>query len=258
MKAPFLLLSSFLIALPVLAGEAFVPFVTSDPDGIDSGRSTGADIELCNRGSVTRHYTVRFVPAGATGPAAGVLVQAGTLDPGSFARVSCCESGKASGVLVVSGAPQIAVAADLLELFNHPEPNGVLARLPVLTAQDAVPAGGSALLQQLTWASNGVVTSSLGIFNLGSRPAHCSVSGFGDTAASFSDLRSFLVPAGSTAAFPDVLGQRIGTQGFTSFTVRPAATCDQPFYPFAVQYAGDVEGLLPGIKVVPPSVMLGR
>ena len=258
MKAPFLLLSSFLIALPALAGEAFVPFVTSDPGGVDSGRSTGAGLELYNRGSVARHYTVRFVPAGAAGPAAGVLVEAGTLAPGSFASVSCCESGRISGVLVVSGAPQIAVAADLFEMFNHPGPNGVLARLPVLTAQDAVPAGGSALLQRLTWASNGVVTSSLGIFNLGSRPARCAVSGFGDSAASFSDLRSFVVPAGSTAAFPDVLGQRIGTQGFTSFTVRPAVTCDQPFYPFAVQYAGNVGGILPSVEVVPPSVMLGR
>jgi hypothetical protein len=254
MKALRWLLLGVWIALPATAGQAYIPFVAADPPGFDSGRSTIPDLELSNLGGLARRYSVRFVPAGENGLAGGELVQTDALAPGSFADVSCCDRG--SGVLVVSGAPQIAVGARLDEMFNHAQPNGILTRLPVITARDAVPAGGRALLQALVWARNLEVTSSLGILNLGRGTARCSVSGFAGAADRFSDLLGFTVAPGSIAAFPDVIGQRLAPQSFTGYSARPIATCDQPFYPFAINYY--LGGGLPFVEVVTPAVMLGN
>jgi hypothetical protein len=251
-RASYLLLLGVLIALPARAGQVYIPLVTTDPAGFDSGRSTTASLELYNLGSVPRRYSVRFVPAGAIGLEGGELVQAGTLAPRSFAVVPCCS--QISGVLVVSGAPQIAVSARINEQVTQPQLLGVLTGVPVLTARDAVPARGSALLQTLVWTENGQLTSSLGILNFGRRPAHCSVSGFVEVPERFSDLQNLVVAAGSTAALPDFIGQRIRSLGtFSSYAARPTVTCDQPFYPFAINYGGG----LPSIDFVHPAVVLG-
>jgi hypothetical protein len=248
-----LLLLEALIALPALAGTAYIPFVTTDPVGIDSGRSPAPGVDLYNTGSVPRRYSVHFIPAGGSSLNGGELLQEGTVAPHTFASVSCCD--ERSGVLVVTGAPQIALSAGLSLMFNHPQPNSVGTRLPVVTSRDAVPAGGSALLQGLGWAANGGLTTSLGILNLGAYLAHCSVTGFVDAPERFTDLQDLLVQAGSTAALPDVLGQRIGSLGFSSYAARPTVTCDQPFYPFAIAY---YSGSLPFIVTVPPSLTLGN
>jgi hypothetical protein len=257
MRTYGLLLLGILTALPALAGQAYIPFVAADPPGFDSGRSGGPSVVLYNQGSVARRYTVTFVPAGASGVSGGEILQTDTIAPQSFAGVSCCD--RLSGVLVVSGAPQIAVGADFVEMLSQPQPNGVVTRLPVLTARDAVPAHGSALLLTLAWSQNGIATSSLGILNLGSRLAHCSITGFTPSPASFSDLQDLLVQAGGMIALPDVLGQRIGSQGFSSYAARPTVTCDQPFYPFAINFVGGAEpGVLPWVEVIGPSVTLGN
>ena len=245
-----------LLALPALAGTAYIPFVTTDPEGLDSGRSPGPGLELYNTGSVPRRYSVHFIPAGASSLGGGQLLQEGTVAPHEFASVSCCS--EASGVLVVTGAPQIAVSAGLSLMFNHPQPNGIVTRLPVITSRDAIPANGSALLESLAWTANGALTSSLGILNFGSHLAHCSVTGFVDLPERFTDLQSLVVQAGSTIALPDVLGQRLGSSSFTAYTARPTVTCDQPFYPFAVNYGNDGTGILPSIITVPPSLTLGN
>jgi hypothetical protein len=243
-----------MIALPARAGQAYILFVASDPPGFDSGRSTTPSLYLYNLGSVARRYSVRFVPAGAIGLEGGELVQADILAPQTFATVSCCS--RQSGVLVVSGAPQIAVSAQLFEVFSRPQPNAIFTPLPVLTARDALPAHGSSLLQAIGWTANGQVTSSLGILNFGSHPAHCSVGGFVDEPERFSDLRNLVVAANSTTALADVIGQRIASLGtFAGYSARPTVTCDQPFYPFATNYYG---GSLPFIDVVLPAVVLGN
>jgi hypothetical protein len=242
-----------MIALPARAGQAYIPFVASDPPGFDSGRSTTPSLYLYNLGSVARRYSVRFVPAGAIGLEGGELVQADILAPQTFVTVSCCS--RQSGVLVVSGAPQIAVSAELFEIIDRPS-HAILTRLPVFTARDALPAHGSALLQAIGWTANGLLTSSLGILNFGSHPAHCSVGGFVDEPERFSDLRNLVVAANSTTALADVIGQRIASLGtFASYSARPTVTCDQPFYPFAINYEG---GSLPDIEVVLPAVVLGN
>ena len=241
-----------LIALPALAGQVYIPFVTTDPAGLDSGRSPAPGVELYNTGNVARRYSVHFIPAGASGVAGRELVQEGTLAPHTFAGVACCEG--RSGVLVVSGAPQIALSASLDLMFNHLQPNSIATHLPMLTTADAVPAHGNALLLGLSWSANGGVTSSLSILNFGPRLAHCSVSGFVQAPERFADLQDLLVQAGSTIALPDVLGQRIGSLGFSSYAATPTVTCDQPFYPFAIDY---FSASLPFIVIVPPALTLG-
>src|SRR5436309_3816451 len=54
MRAPCLLLLGVLIALPSLAGTAYIPFVAQNLPGADTGRSTTVDVEIYNQGTVGR------------------------------------------------------------------------------------------------------------------------------------------------------------------------------------------------------------
>jgi hypothetical protein len=163
-------------------------------------------------------------------------------------------------VLVVTGAPQIAVGAGIDETFLRvPAPNEVRGRLPVLTAPDALPAGARAVLSSLVSDPVGQWTNSLGILNLGGTTAHCSVAGIRHLFWTFPELDAIDVPPGSVAAFPDVLAVLRGPRVPVVTAFNPVVTCDQPFYPFAIVYGGNFNTFLPSlpwIEVVPPSVRL--
>ncbi|HZF08028.1 MAG TPA: hypothetical protein VFE33_04475 [Thermoanaerobaculia bacterium] len=261
MRAPCLLLLSILIALPSLAGTAYIPFVAEDLPGADAGRSTTVDVEIYNQGTVGRRYAVSFVRAGEDGSQGGTFLRTDAQAPGTARTLTCCDGG--SGMLIVSGAPQIAFTVHLNEVFNQPSPNMVSLRLPLVTAADALPAGSHASLQRLVWEFGDSVTSSVGIVNLGHHPAHCTGSGI-SFPAQFPDLQSIDVPPVSVAAVPHALHGPVvqGGTPITFFEQRPTFTCDQPFYPFALVYWGLLGASLPvglpWVEFVPPTIPLGN
>jgi hypothetical protein len=254
-------LGSFLLALtlalPAAAGEVYIPFLAADAPGTDSGRSTSSMVALYNLGGVHRRYVVRFTPAGEDGRQVRELVATELLEPQGSRQESCCNRG--SGLLVVSGAPQIAVGARLGLTFNQPPPNGLLTRMPVLTARDALRPGTTAVLHGLQGTSVGSIVSSLGILNLGTATAECAVE-IGIFEHFYPELRQVLVPPLSVAAFPDVFSRLRGPKGPGSFETRTRVRCDQPFYPFGVNFVGDFGPFsgLPWMEFVPPSVQLGN
>jgi len=261
MRVPCLLLLGVLIALPSLAGTAYIPFVAQNLPGVDTGRSTTVDVEIYNQGTVRRRYAVSFVRAGEDGSQGGTFLRTDAQAPGDARTLTCCDGG--SGMLIISGAPQIAFTAHLSEVFNQPAPNTVSVRLPLLTAEDALPAGSHASLQRLVWEFGDSVTSSLGVLNLGHHPAHCTVARV-DFPEQFPGLQSIDVAPVSVAAFPSVLHAPViqGGSLITFFEQRPTFTCDQPFYPFALVYWGFLGASppvgQPWVEFVPPTVPLGN
>jgi hypothetical protein len=228
MRAPCLLLLGFSIALPSLAGTAYIPFVAENLPGAEPNRSTAVNLEIYNQGTVSRRYAVSFVRAGEDGSRGGTFLRTDAQAPGTARTLACCDG--ASGLLIISG--------------------------------EALPAGSHASLQSLVGTLSGFTTSSLGILNLGHHPAHCLVTGF-DFPERFPDLPSIDVPPISVAALPDLIGQSIfGKSARTPisfYQARPTITCDQPFYPFAITYAGTPTdpGGLPWMELVRPTVPLG-
>jgi hypothetical protein len=259
---PFALLGLLVLLLaaaaPASAAEAYVPFLAVDAPGSDSGRSTSPTVELFNLGGKTRSFTVRLTPAGADGRRVREPVAEGSLLPAAFAVAACCT--RQSGLLVASGAPQVAIGARLGLTFNRPPPNSVLARLPVLTARDALRPGTTGVLQTLQGTNSGTVRASLGIVNLGRGRATCRVD-IGDFQDHFPELfEDVVVPPLSLVAFPDVFRNLRGASGPASVSMRTQVRCDQPFYPFGINFVGDLAlapTLLPWVEVVTPSVPLG-
>jgi hypothetical protein len=259
MRSFRLLLLGLLAALPAAAGEAYIPFLAADQPGVDSGRSTRPIVELHNLGGVTRRYSVRLTPPGDDGTKVRELVASGLLPAGESVQVPCCE--RESGLLVVSGAPQIAVGARLGFEFDQPPPNELLTRMPVVTARDALPAGSTAVLQGLVTANSDAKRSSFGILNFGREAAVCSIdTGTGFFAKFFFDLAEVVVPPLSVAAFPDLFSRIRGAKGAPDLEARMRVACDQPFYPFGVNFLGFNPFYfgLPWIEHVPPSVQLGN
>jgi len=254
----FGLLADLPLGAPAVAGPAYVPFVAPEAPGPFANRSTVPSLELYNLGGEPRRYAIRFVPAGEDGSKGGEAVAAGRLKLGQRITVSCCAG--ESGVLIVTGAPQIAVGAHIDETFlRRTVPNEVRGRLPVLTARDALPAGTRAVLASLISDPLGEWTNSLGILNLGSASAHCSVTGLGHGIFIFPELDAIDIPPASVAAFPDILSRLRGPSVPVVITFNPLVTCDQPFYPFAILYGGNFNTFrptLPWMEFVPPSVRL--
>jgi hypothetical protein len=249
MRSLRLLLFGLLIAVPALAGTAYVPFVAATRP---TTGGTQVNFDLTNLGTVPRLGTVHFVAAGENGNAGGTDLLSLRLDPGKIYPRTCC--GNASGLLILSGAPQIAYNVYLEEVFAPVPPTSVSLRLPLISGKDAVPAGSQATLLRLSGDGAGVVVSSFGILNLGHQAARCSVVGFPPYVQA--QLQDIVIPPVSVAAYPDIFGRpTLGAQG------SPTVTCDQPFYPFALIYRG-VPGSplslnLPWVEFVPPAVPLG-
>jgi hypothetical protein len=246
-------LAGFLVALPALAGTAYVPFVAAEPSGT-SGRATAIDFDLINLGTVQRVGTVRFVAAGENGDTGGTSLFNLHLEPFRNFPRTCCDD--ASGLLILSGAPQIAYTVTLRETFTgQPTPNEVDRQLPVVTAEDAFPAGTQARFLTIAGDGAGVNVSSLGILNLGHQTAHCTVDGFPPVVEQFF-FNGVTIPPVSVAAYPDLLGRpTLGISG------APLVRCDQPFYPFVIGYSGALGNVyslqLPSIDLLTPVKPLG-
>jgi hypothetical protein len=254
MRVYTLLGLGLLWALPALPGELYIPFVAPTAPGAEGGRTATPVLDLQNLGRVTRRYAVLFTPAGADGGRERELVGARSLAAGESSAESCCAV--ASGLLVVTGAPQIAASARLGLVFDGPAPNALFTRLPVLTVREGVRPRSFAVLRGLRGAAFDHVRSSLGILNLERLPATCSVN-IGILDLRFPELTQFVVPPLSVAAFPDVFEILRGPSGPAFFETRTRVSCDRLFYPFGINYVGDDELLdfvLPVLEFVTPSV----
>lgn len=213
-------------AVPLLANSVYVPLaVNVDYDGV----TYRTQMWLTNRGEDGRRvttYHVRTDEDGTNRPDnAGDNTQ---IPAGSTVFVSSVTSSNLTGILEISGAPQVLVKAELASFLDGQRANAV--EVPVLTPENTLPAGGTANL--LPWERNDAVRTDFSLVNLGREATQCTVDLLGPDGETLIPTALLTVPPLSQRGFVDVLGA-IGMSDLTA--ARASATCDQPFYAFLLQ-----------------------
>jgi hypothetical protein len=236
----FLSLCALLAPLtPLAAVDAYVPLAANTALGAATYRTL---LIATNTGSANAAFNVTFLASGADGTAGTPQPAFYGLSPGTTLRVYNAVPAGSRGMLAVSGDPAIAVSARVEALAAN---GNVLAsaEVPVVNAARALGPGQRAQLQGLQQAAGGAV-SDLGLMNLSTSPAHCTVQGFRADGGKIANAVSLTLPPRSNNDFTGALG-RLGQTSIkdTRFDV----TCDQAFGTYALVYrAGGPETVVLG------------
>ena len=236
-------------AQPALAGVAYTPAANFTQDGV----LRRSDLLLTNQdAALPRVALVRFIeegvagtplPTGSTYPGlwTGPGLTTAHLVPGTTLPV-----GKAGMLEVFPGFGDLVVGTRLVY-----EKQGVYlssADLPAITSSNLLPANGTVFLQGLEHNSGFGTLSDLGLFNLGTANAACTVDLVaGGTGITLITDAPFTVPPVSSVMVSDAFGA-------TGLNLEvPAGSwarinCNQPFWAFGVRHNttfGGVKLLLP-------------
>jgi hypothetical protein len=233
--------------VPAHAGTVYIPFAAQQSLGSVQYRT---EVVVANVADVAKvgtadaaasRFTTSFIATGQDGvqksrPAAPISVLPGS----SFVLTNVAPAGR-DGMLEVDGPSQLAVSARLLVL----SPAGQLlgsTPLPAVGSADATPAQGIAQIQGVARSAS-AMTQHFGVINLGTAAATCTATAYRVSGAVIGGEVRFTAPARSQTAFTTPLAK-----GALFADVRVAASCDQPFYAFALQTgpeAGKVSFLAP-------------
>jgi hypothetical protein len=204
------------------AGTVYVPL--AGEHGVGTARYT-AQVWVGNESDVPRNYTTRFVANNADGAQGGKPGGQHALAGRRSALVTAGLAANGTGLLEISGAPQLFVAAHLVA-------NGVVrAALPVITSENVLAAGTTTAV--LGFARSAAEISGFTIVNLGHAAARCAVSPWSALGERLTAPITLEMPPLTQQAYPDALAA-IGRQQATG--VRFTATCDQAFYAFGMLY----------------------
>lgn len=211
------------LAAPVTADTVYVPLAI---DLTEAGVNYTTQVWISNRGGEERRFSAYFIPDTTNGtnrpsqPAAEITVQ-----PGRTIVLTDIAPAGSRGLLEISGAPQLSVAARLVPTVKSVE--GVGAALPILSSATMIPAGTTVQLQG--WERSTGEVSDFGLVNLAHETASCQVEVIGPNGAPLIPTAVLSLQALTQVNFVDVLGL-IGQNNISS--VRASVTCDQPFYPY--------------------------
>jgi hypothetical protein len=218
--------------VPAHAGTVYIPFAAQQSLGGVQYRTevvvaNVADTAKASDAAASR-FTTAFIATGQDGvsksrPSAPISVLPGS----TFVLTNVAPTGR-DGMLEVNGPPQLAVSGRLLVL----SPAGKLlgsTPLPAVGSADATPAGGTAQIQGVA-RSAPAMTQHFGVINLGTEAATCTATAYRVSGAVIGGEVRFAAPARSQTAFTTPLAK-----GALFADVRVAASCDQPFYAFALQ-----------------------
>ena len=245
-KTPLLGPLALLSALaPAFAGTVYVPVVTTKTVGTTTYSTR---LWLANPGTVTRRFTIVFLPAGTDGTQrSGVTPQAFTMAAGGALLLTNLAPAGASGMLEITGAPQILTTARL----DAADPLSTVtagAYVPAVSSKNLVAKNGSADLLGLERSATGRVTN-LGVLNLGQQAAQCTVRAVSLTGTPLADPAVVNVAPVSLRRFDDALG----ILGVTAISdARLSVSCDQDFWAFAEVLGGTT----PAVAVVTPTLSL--
>ena len=239
------LLLSAALAAPLTAGELIIPLSAGTAA---DGTSYTTRIWITNTGSVPRRWTSTFVAPGADGtkaPAGKSLA----IGPGATVVAGNLAPAGQSGILLVSGAPQLVTTARLESTGKdgslRAATAGPLVSGPVITAGH-----GTLQIHGLSHRQGGLSTD-LYLVNTSRQPAQCTIAGFRDDGSrTGADVRS-AVPPLSMRVIENAL-PALGAGGVDE--ARASISCDQNFYAFArVAKPGSGE-----LNVMTPPRALGR
>lgn len=246
MTRKILLLGAFALLaslVPAFAGTVYIP-VTSRTVGTTTYVTR---LWLSNPGAASRRFSVLFLPANTDGTArSGLTPQSFTLAPGGTLLLSGLAPSGASGLLELTGAPQVLATARL----DAVDPLHTLgsAYVPAISSKNLVARNGSADLLGLERGTTGPVTH-LGVVNLGQQAAQCTVRVSRVNGTPVGDAAIVSVPPVSLRRFEDALG----LLGVTAIAdARAGISCDQDFSAFAEV----VGAAAPAVVVVTPSLSL--
>ncbi|HEY2739971.1 MAG TPA: hypothetical protein VGK45_16295 [Thermoanaerobaculia bacterium] len=229
---------------PAHAGTVYIPLTPQKTVGTITYRT---EIVAANTGATASPLTTAFLPAGSDGTRAnGTPSQFNLLPHATFVLTHMVPAGR-EGLLAVSG-DTAAVTARIVATASSGKILGSIP-LPAVGSGQTIPAGDTAQLQGISRPAAGTVLR-FGVINLGTEAAACTAAAFRANGAAAGSAVPFTAPALSQQAFPAPLSA-FGGALFSD--ARVEVTCDQPFYPYALQL-GPAAGQA---SVHTPSLLLG-
>jgi hypothetical protein len=233
---------------PAHAGTVYIPLAPQRTVGAVHYRT---EVLAANTNAATSALTTVFIPTGGDGTrAGGAPTRINLLPQATFVLTNLAPAGR-EGLLAItadSGDAQVAVTARIVASDRSGKVLGSLP-LPAIGSGNAIAAGDTAQIQGLSRPAAGTVLR-FGVINLGSEAATCSAAAFRANGATAGGAIGFTAPPLSQQAVAAPLSA-LGAAKFSD--ARVEVTCDQPFYPYALQL-GPAAGQT---AVHTPSVMLG-
>jgi len=212
---------------PAHAGTVYIPLTPQQTVGTITYRT---EVVAANTGAAASPLTTSFLPAGSDGTRASGTpsFQVNLLPHATFVLTHVAPAGR-EGLLAVSG-DTVAVTARIVATASSGKILGSVP-LPAAGSGQAIPAGDTAQIQGISRPAAGTVLR-FGVINLGSEAAACTAAAFRANGAAAGSAVPFTAPALSRQAFPAPLSA-LGAALFSD--ARVEVTCDQPFYPYALQ-----------------------
>jgi hypothetical protein len=230
---------------PVAAGDLLLPLA----GGVAADGTTYATrVWVTNTGASTRRLTVTYVAPGADGTrvAAGPSI---AVAPGATTLATGLAPAGQSGLLLLSGAPQLMVSSRL----EATGPDGALRAAvagPWVSGHQLAAAGRTLQLHGMSNKQGGLITD-LHLVNAARQAAQCSLDAFRFDGSRIADTLHLTLPALSVRVFERVL-DTLGAANVDE--TRFAISCDQAFYAYARVYK-------PGggeLNLMTPSPALGH
>lgn len=224
------LFSAFLLlamaAAPAFAGKVYVPVVQRT----GGGGSHATEVWLANAGTQERRYEASFLAADTDGsaprtPAVRTVVVGGRtirlVNPGPAGTI---------GLIEIDAAPQIQIDA---RLVNNPAVGATThTPVPVISSDNALAAGTTVSLLGLSRTNNGGF-SDLGLVNLASQAAQCSVTFTRADGTGIGQTVNVAVQPLSLRHFSDALGILGESQAADA---RVQVSCDRTFFAYAAVF----------------------
>jgi hypothetical protein len=215
-------------AAPVAAGNIFVPLAAQFSSG---GATYATKVWVSNPDQATRRFSTAFIPQDTDGT--GQLTPSDTIavaPSGTAVLASAAPDGQ-SGLLRISGAPQLVIGARL-EVTDAS--GNVLggAAIPSISQDNALAAGAFLELQGLQRGPGGTVTD-FSLVNLDGKTAQCTVAAFGSDGPVLAAPATLSMLPLSRRNFADVLGI-LRVQALAD--ARIVVTCDHAFFAYALVY----------------------
>jgi hypothetical protein len=215
-------------AAPVAAGNIFVPLAAQFSSG---GATYTTKVWVSNPDQVPRRFSTAFIPHGTDGTGQLTPSDTAAVAPSGTAVLTGAAPDGQSGLLRVSGAPQLVVGARMEVTDSSGNVLGG-ATIPSISQDNALAAGAFLELQGLQRGAAGTVTD-FSLINLDGKSAQCAVAVFGADGPALAPPATLSMLPLSRRDFADVLGiLRVQTLA----DARLVVTCDHAFFAFALVY----------------------
>lgn len=235
----------------VFAGSVYVPLAVDET--IDGVRYR-TQVWVTNDDTAEDQVTTYFIPTDTDGTdRPGEWGTQTSVLPGTSKLLSSVAPAGTTGILEISGSPEMVVTAQMVATVDGEEPLGTPLR--VISSQNAFVPGSVSHLQG--WIRSPDLRSDYGIVNLGHQPASCSIKVVRRGGLQILSTAVVTVQALSQRHFGDAL-DILGEPAIAA--VRSETSCDQPFSTYLRTYdraTGELFFVQPSAKLadstfVPP------